>query len=49
VDEEQVKSIWVRMKGKAHMGNTVVGVYYRLPDQEEEADEAIYRQLKVAL
>jgi len=25
-----------------------VGVYYRSPDQEEEADEAFYRQLKVA-
>jgi len=25
-----------------------VGVYYRPPDPEEEADEAFYRQLKVA-
>jgi len=30
------------------MGDTVVGVYCRPPDQEEEADEAFYRQLKVA-
>jgi len=28
------------------MGDTVVGVYYRPPDQEEEVDEALYRQLK---
>jgi len=25
-----------------------MGIYYRPPDQEEEADEAFYRQLKVA-
>jgi len=30
------------------MGDTVVGVYYRPPDQEEKIDEAFYRQLKVA-
>jgi len=30
------------------MDDTVVGVYYRPPDQEEEVDEAFYRQLKVA-
>ncbi|GAB0199938.1 mitochondrial enolase superfamily member 1 [Grus japonensis] len=31
------------------MGDTVVGVYYRPPDQDEEVDEAFYRQLEVAL
>ena len=30
------------------MGDVIVGVYYRPPDQEEEADEAFYRQLQVA-
>ena len=30
------------------MGDTAVGVYYRPPDQEQEGDEAFYRQLKVA-
>jgi len=29
------------------MGDVVVGVYCRTPDQDEEADEAFYRQLKV--
>ena len=43
VDEEPVESLWVRIKGQAHMGDTVVGVYYRPPDQEEEVDEAFYR------
>ena len=48
VDEEQVESLWVRIKGQAHMGDIVVGVYYRPPDQEEEVNETFYRQLKVA-
>lgn len=29
------------------MGDTVVSVYYRPPDQEEEVDELFHRQLKV--
>ena len=36
----------MRIKGQAHMGDTIMGVYYRPPDQEEEVDEAFYRQLK---
>ncbi|XP_054254838.1 class I histocompatibility antigen, F10 alpha chain-like [Indicator indicator] len=36
------------MKGQAGMGDTVVGVYYRPPDREEEADEAFYRWLTAA-
>ena len=38
----------MRIKGQPHTGDNVVGVYYRPPDQEEEVDEAFYRQLKVA-
>ncbi|GAB0187639.1 mitochondrial enolase superfamily member 1 [Grus japonensis] len=49
VDEEQVESLWVRIKGQANMGDTVVGVYYVPLDQEEEVNEAFYRQLEVAL
>ena len=47
-DEERVESLWVRIKGQANMRDTVVGVYYRPPDQDGETDEAFYRQLKVA-
>ncbi|GAB0190175.1 mitochondrial enolase superfamily member 1 [Grus japonensis] len=36
------------MKGQANMVDTVVGVYYRPPDQDEKADEALYLQLEVA-
>ena len=45
----QNKTLWVRIKGQANMGGTVMGVhYYRPPDQEEEVNEAFYRQLEVA-
>ena len=47
-DEERVESLWLRIKGLAQMGDTIVGVYHRPPDQEEEVDEAFCRQLKVA-
>jgi len=47
-DEEGVKSLWVRIKRQPHMGNVIVGVYYRPPDQEEEVDEAFYKQLEAA-
>jgi len=30
------------------VNDIIAGVYYRPPDQEEEVDEAFYRQLKVA-
>lgn len=46
--EGQVESLWVRIKGWAGMGDTVVGVYYRSPDQEQEVDEVFYKQLEVA-
>jgi len=47
-DAEQVETSGVRIKGQPHMGDDIVGVYYRPPDQEEEVDEAFYRQLKAA-
>ena len=43
-----VESLWVRIKGQAGMGDTVLGVYYRSLDQEEEVDEAFHKQLEVA-
>ena len=40
--------MWVRIKGQTGMGDTVVGVYYMAPDQDEELDEAFYRELIAA-
>jgi len=46
--DERAESLWVRIKGQAHKGDVMVGVYYRPPDQQEEVDEAFYRQLQAA-
>ncbi|PKU31622.1 hypothetical protein llap_18074 [Limosa lapponica baueri] len=48
MDEECVESLWVRIKGQTNMGNTVVGVYYKPLDQDEEVDGSFYRQLEIA-
>jgi len=37
--DEWMQSLWVRIKGQANMVDTVVSVYYRLPDQEEVVEE----------
>ena len=37
-----------RIKEQASVGDTVMGVCCRLPDQEEQADEALYKQLGTA-
>lgn len=48
-DRQGVESLWVKIKGQAKMGDTVVGVYYRPLDLYKEVDEAFYGQLDVAL
>jgi len=32
---ESFKCLWVRNRGNARKGDVVVGVYYRLPNQDE--------------
>lgn len=46
VDEEVSRQVTI--KGQANMDDTVVGVYFRPPDQEEKVNKASYTQLKVA-
>ncbi|GAB0179437.1 hypothetical protein GRJ2_000409000 [Grus japonensis] len=48
MDEEPTKSLWVRIKGRAGAGDIVAGVCYRPPDQGDQADEALYRQIGAA-
>ncbi|PKU36299.1 mitochondrial fission process protein 1 [Limosa lapponica baueri] len=43
--DDKVECLWVRMKGKANKGDFVLGVLYRPPNQDEEADEVFYKQL----
>ena len=41
-------SLWVRINRQAGMGNTAVGVNYRPPDRDKEADKLFYRHLIAA-
>jgi len=45
MDEEPTENLWVKIKGRAGASDTTVGVCYRTPDQDEGADEALYRQI----
>lgn len=47
-DEEPPESLWVRISGQTHMDNIAVGVCYIPPGQEEDVDEAFFRQVKDA-
>ena len=44
-ENDTVESLWVRIRGKACRGDILVGVCYRLPNQDEEKEEAFYEQL----
>lgn len=48
-DRQGVERLWIKIKGQAKMGDTIVGVYYRPPDSDKEVDEALCGQLEVAL
>jgi len=43
--DDNVECLWVKMKGKANKADILLGVCYRPPDQNEEADEAFYKTL----
>ncbi|GAB0205366.1 hypothetical protein GRJ2_003002200 [Grus japonensis] len=40
--------VWVRIKGRTGTGDIIAGVCYRPPNQEDRADEALYRQIEAA-
>ena len=48
MDDEPTESLWVRTIELTSIDDSVVGVCYRPPHQEEQVDEAFYRQLEVA-
>ncbi|PKU42865.1 rna-directed dna polymerase from mobile element jockey-like [Limosa lapponica baueri] len=43
--DDKVDCLWIRKKGKANKGDFVLGVCYRPPNQDEEADEVFYKRL----
>lgn len=45
MDESLTESLLVWVKGKAEEGDIKMGVCYRLPDQEDQVDEAPYKQI----
>lgn len=48
MDEEPNESLWVRIKGRGGTGDIVVQVCYRPPNQEDQTDKALCRQVEVA-
>lgn len=45
-DQEQVETLWVKIKDWTDKGHHVVGVYYKPPNQKEPVDEAFLIQLQ---
>ena len=43
--DDKVESLWVKIRGRADKADILVGVCYRLPNQDEETDEVFYEQL----
>jgi len=48
MDEEPVESLWVRIKERTGQGDIIVGVHYRPRNDEEQVDQAFYRQIETA-
>ena len=46
---DEVESIWVRIRGRASKVGILVVVCYRLPNHDEETDEAFCKQLAEVL
>ncbi|KAK4832989.1 hypothetical protein QYF61_027013 [Mycteria americana] len=44
--DNRVECLWVRVRGKANKADIMVGVCYRPPNQDEEADKIFYKQLR---
>jgi len=45
--QEQVESLWVKIRDRTNKGHLVFRVHYRLPYQGEPADQAFLLQLQV--
>ena len=45
VGNDEVECLRMKMRGKASRGDILVGVCYKLPNQNEEKDEAFYERL----
>jgi len=43
--DDKVECLWVMTRGKANKADILLGVYYRPPNQDEEADEVFCKRL----
>jgi len=43
--DDKVECLWVKMRGKANKADILLGVCFRPPNQDEEADEVFYKRL----
>ena len=43
IGEESAETLGLRTRGQTNTGDVVVNMCYRLPDREEEIDEALFR------
>lgn len=41
-----VKSLWIRVKGQTSNADVIMGVYYRPPIQNGDADELLFKELR---
>ena len=41
--DDRVEGLWVRIKAKTNKTDTVIGVCYRPPNQDEEVDRTLCR------
>ena len=46
--DDKVECLWVKMRGKANKADILLGVCFRPPNQDEEADEVFYKRLAEA-
>lgn len=43
-DGWEAKTLWIRIKGRARTGVITMGVCYGLSDQEDQADQSLFRE-----
>lgn len=44
IGEDTVKNLWVAIKGQANKGDVIIGVYSRLPSQDDNTNELFFRE-----
>lgn len=49
MEEEPTERLWVKINEMTGKDNIIVGICYRLPDQEKQVDEALYSHLEAYL